>query len=324
MRALSQILENTVYSFAGILSVYLFGTALGGAVYQAWSPRLAFREVMGYLAQGLSLACLAGLWLMLVVEDIYSGVRAWIGPDVSGALMAELCAAAAVFLLPTILMGMTFSHLAQGACGKKGGLGRALGVNTIGAAVAPFLFGVVLLPALGLKAALLLVSAGYLLLVPLSVPRRPWAFSLFSVGFYGLIFLSPFSLQLVETPPGGKVVEYAEGVMASVSVVSDPNQHLHLKVNNHYQMGGTSSVFSDRRQGHIPLLLHPNPKSASVPRYGHGSDACGRPRPSRTPFRGRGAHPGNHPPPAPFQEVHRRAGEPPASSKLLSPMPGAM
>jgi len=68
-----------------------------------------------------------------------------------------------------------------------------------------------------------------------------------------------------------KVVEYAEGLMASVSVVSDPNQHLHLKVNNHYQMGGTSSVFSDRREGHIPLLLHPNPKRALFLGMGTGA-----------------------------------------------------
>jgi spermidine synthase len=271
MRALSQILENTVFSFAGILSVYLFGTALGGAVYQAWSPWHRFQVVVGYLAQILSLACLVGLGLMLLVEDIYSGIRAWIGHGVSGALVGELCAASAVFLLPTILMGMTFSHLAQGACSKERGLGRALSVNTIGGAVAPFLCGAVLLPALGLKAALVLVAVGYLLLVPIRVRRYQWAISVVSVGFCGLIYLSPLSMQFVQTPSGGKVVEYVEGVMASVSVVSDASRHLHLKVNNHYQMGGTSSVFSDRRQGHIPLLLHSNPRTALFLGMGTGA-----------------------------------------------------
>jgi spermidine synthase len=271
VRALSQILENTVYSFAGILSVYLFGTALGGAVYQAWSPRLSFRVVTGYLARALSLACIAGLGLLLFVEGIYFAVREWIGHDVFGAFGGELCATAAVFLLPTILMGMTFSHLAQAACGKKGGLGRALSVNTIGAAVAPFLFGVILLPALGLKVAFLLVAIGYLLLVPIPVRWIQWATSLVPVVFWGLIYLSPISMQFAEPPSGGKVVEYVEGVMASVSVVSDASQHIHLKVNNHYQMGGTSSVFSDRRQGHIPLLLHPNPRTALFLGMGTGA-----------------------------------------------------
>ena len=271
MRALSQILENTVYSFAGILSVYLLGTSLGGAAYQAWSPKQNFREVMGWLAQGISLTCIAGLGLLLLVERIYSGVRGWIGHGMGGAIGGELCAAAAVLLLPTILMGMTFSHLAQAACGKKGGLGRALSVNTIGAAIAPFLFGVLLLPAIGLKSALVLVAAGYLMLVPLPASRRQWMTSLVPAGFCGLLIFLPLPLQFVTPPAGGKVLEYVEGVMASVSVVSDADKHVHLKVNNHYQMGGTSSAYSDRRQAHIPLLLHMAPKKALFLGLGTGA-----------------------------------------------------
>jgi spermidine synthase len=262
VRALSQILENTVYSFAGILSVYLFGTAFGGAVYQLWSPKLRFRAVTGFLTQGLSLACIAGLGLLLLVEKIYSGIREWLGQGMAGAIGGELCAAAVVLLLPTVLMGMTFSHLAQGACWKKGGLGRALSINTIGAAIAPFVFGVVLLPVIGLKFALLLVAVGYLALVPMPVPRTQWMTSLVPVGLCGLLFALPLSIPYIIPPPYGKVVEHREGVMASVTVVEDANHHVHLKVNNHYQMGGTSSVYSDRRQAHIPLLLHPEPQKA--------------------------------------------------------------
>lgn len=262
VRALSQILENTVYSFAGILSVYLFGTALGGAVYQLWSPKLSFRAVMGFLAQGLSLACIAGLGLLLLVEKIYSGIREWLGQGMAGAIGGELCAAAAVLLLPTIIMGMTFSHLAQSACGKKGGLGRALSVNTVGAAGAPFLFGVVLLPAIGLKTALVLVAVGYLLLIPMPAPRMQWMTSLVPAGLCGILIFSPVPIPFITPPSGGQVVKHLEGVMAAVSVVSDARSHIHLKVNNHYQMGGTSSVYSDRRQAHIPLLLHPEPQKA--------------------------------------------------------------
>jgi spermidine synthase len=67
------------------------------------------------------------------------------------------------------------------------------------------------------------------------------------------------------------MVAYLEGVMAAVSVVADPGGHVHLKVNNHYQMGGTSSAYSDRRQAHIPLLLHPAPKWALFLGLGTGA-----------------------------------------------------
>jgi spermidine synthase len=262
VRALSQILENTVYSFTGLLSVYLFGTAFGGAIYQAWSPKLGSRTVTGYLVQGLSLACLAGLGMLLLVERIYAGVLEWIGQGIAGAVGGELCTAAVVLLPPTIFMGMTFSHLAQTTCGEKGGLGRALSVNTVGAAVAPFLFGVVLLPAIGLKTALVLVALGYLLLIPIPAPRTQWMTSLVPAGLCGLLVFSPLPIPFVTPPAGGKVVEHVEGVLVAVSVVSDASNHVHLKVNNHYQMGGTSSAYSDRRQAHIPLLLHPAPKKA--------------------------------------------------------------
>ena len=271
VRALSQILENTVYSFAGILSVYLLGTSIGGAAYQAWSPKQSFRVVMGWLAPGLSLACMAGMSLLLLVERIYSGVRGWIGHGMAGAIGGEFCAAATVLLLPTILMGMIFSHLAQGACGKNGGLGRALSVNTLGAAIAPFLFGVVLLPAIGLKSALVIVPLGYLMLVPMPGSRIQWAGALVPAVLCGLLFFLPLPMQFVTHTAGGKVVEYVEGVMASVSVVSDADKHLHLKVNNHYQMGGTSSAYSDRRQAHIPLLLHAAPKKALFLGLGTGA-----------------------------------------------------
>ena len=271
VRALSQILENTVYSFAGLLSAYLLGTALGGAVYQLWSPKLSFRAVTGYLAQGLSLSCLAGLGLLLRVEKIYSGMRDWLGQGMVGAIGGELCTAAVVLLLPTILMGMTFSHLAQGACGKEGGLGRALSINTVGAAIAPFIFGVVLLPTAGLKLALVLGATGYLTLIPIPSAKTQWVTSLVPIGLCGLIFFLPFSIPYITPPPDGRVVEHREGIMASVTVVEDANRYFHLKVNNHYQMGGTSSTYSDRRQAHIPLLLHPAPKKALFLGLGTGA-----------------------------------------------------
>jgi len=44
--------------------------------------------------------------------------------------------------------------------------------------------------------------------------------------------------------------------------VNDPRGNRFLKVNNRFVMGGTPSAFGDRRLGHLPLLLHPQPRSA--------------------------------------------------------------
>ncbi len=57
-----------------------------------------------------------------------------------------------------------------------------LGVNTLGAAVAPWLFGVVLLPAIGAKLALLAVAVGYLALSSARAWRVPTQWVVVATG----------------------------------------------------------------------------------------------------------------------------------------------
>jgi spermidine synthase len=64
---------------------------------------------------------------------------------------------------------------------------------------------------------------------------------------------------LVTLAPGERVLDHLEGVMAAVTIVEDGQGERHLKINNRFQMGGTSARYSDRREAAIPLLLHPAP-----------------------------------------------------------------
>jgi spermidine synthase len=127
------------------------------------------------------------------------------------------------------------------------------------------------LPVIGLTSALVLVAVGYLALAPMAATKTQWMTSLVPAGLCGLFFYLPLSIPYIIPPPHGKVVDHREGVMASVTVVEDANHHVHLKVNNHCQMGGTSSVYSDRWQAHIPLLLHTAPKRALFLGLGTGA-----------------------------------------------------
>src|SRR5206468_11329077 len=77
VRVLAQVLENTVYTFAAVLSVFLFGTSIGAALYQRFGvPQMLVREaptdaraaralpqaspgpLLGGLLGGISLSCL--------------------------------------------------------------------------------------------------------------------------------------------------------------------------------------------------------------------------------------------------------------------------
>ena len=270
IRVASQVLENTVYSFASLLSVYLIGTATGAAIYQGIGPRRNFETVLTNLLCCLAFTCLIGLAMLPYSEQIFLSLRNVAGGGIPGAIGGELGLAASVFFFPTLLMGATFSHLAQAARHPSGGVGKALSINTLGASMAPFLFGVFLLPVIGSKLCLILASIGYLLLIP-SRKWKHWLPAAIPVVLAGFLLFNPGGLKFISQVPGNRLVEHIEGVMAAVSVTEDSHSDRYLKVNNKFMMGGTATSFSDWRQGHIPLLLHPDPKKALFLGLGTGA-----------------------------------------------------
>ncbi|WP_135446510.1 fused MFS/spermidine synthase [Mangrovimicrobium sediminis] len=265
VRVLAQVLEGTVYSFAAVLTVYLLGTALGAALYQRRLDRAGEGDDWARLATTLLFAtascCLLGSAVLWLTDTIYRGIFDLLGPGDLTGLVAELAVAASVFLLPTVCMGALFSHLAQR--GKQvHGLGLVLGINTLGGALAPLLFGVLALPLLGAKLALLALCAAYLLL-PLAGLARAARWPLAVPGVLALlaILFAPLPLRFVPTQDGSQVLAYREGVVAAVAVIEEPDGNRHLAVNNHFIMGGTASRFSDHRQTHLPLLWHGEARS---------------------------------------------------------------
>jgi spermidine synthase len=266
----SQILENTIYSFAALLAVYLLGTATGAALYQRFAPHNGFKRVLSYLLQGAALLCLSCTLLLLRAESIFQWCRGLAGGGMRGAVMGEIGLAMAVFFLPTLVMGAIFSHLAQGSRHGKGGVGRALGVNTLGASLAPLVFGVWLLPAMGTKYALMAVSLGYLALIPKG-RWIDWIPATVPLGIAVVLGLHPTGFHNTALSHGHRIAAHLEGIMATVTVVADRNDDFFLKVNNKFLMGGTASRFSDARQGHIPLLLHPHPRRALFLGLGTGA-----------------------------------------------------
>ena len=223
VRVLAQILEGTVYSFAAVLAVYLLGTAVGATGYHYCARRwrragtsISEQAVNRWLLAALALACLLGTAMLWVTQAVYQIVVGFFGFGNVAAMLAELSVAVVVFLLPTLLMGATFSHLAQQALARQG-LGAALGANTFGAALAPLLFGVVLLPVLGALPTLMLLSVGYALLPGLlgGGPSN-WLVPLPALACAVLLLVVSGPLRFVSAPDGSQLLHYKEGVIAAV------------------------------------------------------------------------------------------------------------
>jgi len=255
VRVLSQVLKNTVFTYAAVLAVFLVGTAAGAAAYHHWWRHKEPRRLLTTLLCSTALACFVGMLLMTRTPAFYLFARQ-LGDSRTAVLLAELLTAAAAFALPTFCMGATFSHLAQLTRAARGHIGTAVALNTIGAALAPVVCGVVLIPFIGTKWTLVLIGASYALLLP-ARPNLKIAVPCFLACASALFT----NLGIISVPPGGKVFDYREGVMASVSVIDEENNRT-LRVDNSFQMGGTGSADAEYRHTHIPLLLHPAPRHA--------------------------------------------------------------
>lgn len=277
VRALAQLLQNTVYSFAAVLAVYLLGTALGAAAYQAlYAPRRRTgwdHPVTFWLTAAVALTCMTGTAGVLVLAPIHTWLTAAIPPAWGGAVLAEMTAAALVLGPGSIAMGALFSHLALGCRTSAGGLGRAFAANTAGGAVAPLVIGLLTVPALGVVATLVGISLVYTLLAMAFLRQR-----LLEIGMIAaapalalLLWQGGGDWRLITPPSGGHVRAHVEGVSAAASVVEDARANRFLRVNGTFTMGGTTSYALDRLQGHAALLQHPAPRRALFLGVGTGA-----------------------------------------------------
>ncbi|MGJ7486437.1 fused MFS/spermidine synthase [Variovorax sp. LT2P21] len=258
VRVLSQVTESTVYSYALLLAMYLLGTAAGAAIYQRLAHRGGDpRQVRDRLLLALAAAVLLSGLALGGADALCAWPARWIGPGAASALAGEALAAAAAMWAPTLVMGALFTHLCIEA--QSGGLplGRALALNTAGAALAPALVGVWLIPALGAPAGLALMVAGYLLLQSPVRWRRPQTVAIAAVA--GAMVLWGANLRFVDVPVGGRVLSYDDGVMAAVSVVADADGVARLRINNRAQEGSSASGLVEWRLAQLPLLLHTTP-----------------------------------------------------------------
>jgi spermidine synthase len=273
VRVLSQVTEDTVYTFALLLALYLVGTALGAFTYRPLRARSGdVSRLRNLLLVVLGLACLLSTGLLYGSEHLRDWLLQWSGGGFRPALATEGALALMAFALPTLVMGALFSHLCNEAQRAGVTFGRALGINTLGAAIAPVVFPLIVVPSLGLKLALLAVCCGYMLLGIGDTRGSPWPW-LALAACAAFARLAP-PLAFIELPEGARVISYRDGVTAAVSVIEDANGTSRLRINNRQQEGASGSRRVDGRQSVLPMLLHPAPRRALFLGVGAGNTSA--------------------------------------------------
>jgi spermidine synthase len=232
----------------------------------------------------VAVTCLLGGASLWQAEAAKAALLQALGPSMAAALAAEAGLALLAFGLPAACMGALFSQLCSDARRAGIGLGACLGANTLGAALAPVVLGVLLLPAFGAKVCLLLLVAGYAVLALRMAAQRSarhdgaWptaapAGAALAVALAAAAVWAP-PLRFIDQPEGARIVSYREGAQAAVSVVEDAQGVSRLRIDNRQQEGSSHNLLADGRQALLPLLLHPAPRQALFLGLGTGITAA--------------------------------------------------
>ncbi len=264
-RMFAQVLQNSVYSFSAILIVFLLAIGLGGVVAHILIRlQLPSRQTIKTLL--IAGAILIGL-SPLLFDALTQGLN-YIALRASWPLyLWNIFKLAAIIVFPSVLLvGAVFPYLLKIAPDIQHSPGKITGslvlFNSLGSTLGPLLAGFVFLNTIGLWASLQLIALTYVALaLYLDRPARflpSWKLSVLG----GLLF---FIVMLILAPPvvklkkGEQLLRLWQGSDGVVSVVKSEN-NLEMRLDNYYTLGDTRSALVEQMQGHIPLLIHPQPK----------------------------------------------------------------
>lgn len=283
-RMFAQVLQNSVYTFALVLAVFLLCLALAGAMINRLQRRINSVHLMfAALAFGALLVSTSPFVFLWWTDGLHfiGGNENWQGYLQQTALPALL-----IMGPPLLSSGMVFPLLAklgEGQGGHSGVLvGQLLAWNTVGAICGSLLAGFVLLDTIGLWASIRFCAISYWLCAWYWLGQRRtaegrWmlapacgillAVTLFDTGRLPIVRFDPVA-------DGESLLQVWEGSAGTVAVLRVRDE-LKIKVNNYYTLGGTASAELERLQGYLPLLLHERPRSVYMLGLGTGISAGG-------------------------------------------------
>lgn len=282
-RMFAQVLHNSVYSFAAILVVFLVSLGIGAGLASLLARRV--REPVHALL-ALLIGAGLGVGLSPFVFYIATGGLSYVAArdDWSSYMATVFGTLVGVCLLPGALVGAVLPSLLRIARSERGAgavLGRLASINTAAGVVGSLVVGFLLLDALGLWASLRSLSVVYFLtaIVVAGVAESSPTF-LRAAPILALLllasFLDPGRLPLLpefeHLKAKPRLLRVWEGRDGTVAVVMTGG-HLRITMDTYYSLGGTSVAQHEQAQGDLPLLLHPNPRSAFFLGMGTGITA---------------------------------------------------
>jgi spermidine synthase len=302
-RLLSLLLGATVYTFSIILAVFLFGLSAGSAVgsflvRRIRQPRLALAGAQVLIAASVAFtAYTLSDWLPYWPVDPWLSMNPWFSFDL------DVMRCIRAILPATLLWGASFP-LALASAAAEGEdpailSGEVYAANTAGSIAGALIFSLVLIPTIGtrggqqtligvsvaaaliaavaairpaqMKAAMKLavISAATIAIgfgLSATVSSTPW-----QVIAYGRR-VAPI-LRGINPASEAKPVFVGEGMNSSVVITDRGGQRFFYVSGKPEASSGLLDMRLQRMMGHLPALVHPQPKSVLIVGFGAGVTA---------------------------------------------------
>jgi spermidine synthase len=275
-RMFALVHENSLYSFAVVVFVFLLGLTGGAAIARSAlgrgrTPRLLLSRA--WCAAGLLVVASPLLFHRLTDGFAYVSAEGWystLGRLLVLALVTMFPACVGVGMALPLVMEMA-SPSERESAGPL--IGRVLAVNTLGAILGPLLATFLMGPLLGLWWSLVVVGSSWSWPRPARGSRAPRWSSPEALSSPDCWCSSggPAPVR-IQAASGQKLISVREGTHGTTAVIADQRDRW-ITVNNSYVLGGTAASEEERLQAHLPLLLHPSPHRVALLGIGTGITA---------------------------------------------------
>src|SRR6266446_784156 len=306
-RALALVLGSSTFAFTAILVTFLLGLAGGSALYAwRWGTRRPSVAVFGALQAGIAVLVVPILLAFERLPELLLAALRW-SHATTFVTWIQLGLSAVALLPVTLLIGATFpcavAVVARPLLRVGEAVGRIYAANTVGAVGGAVLTGFVVIPAIGVHAAIvagiimnLALAAILAATADLRPPWRwgsvgaalpaaavvaagvtPWDQRVMSSG--PAIYVGPYlrsaeasSASIGETLRSQHILFYRDGRVSTVAV-GQSGAHRYLRINGKTEGSTSLDMPTQQMVGHLPLLVHPDPRDVLVIGLGTGVTA---------------------------------------------------
>jgi len=291
-RMLVVFLRPTAYAFTIMLACVLTGIALGSALATPilrmrgrWLPVLAVIQALIGVVAVLSFNALARS------QAVADAATPWFAAIGLNTYLAPLVASSMVAMLPTmLLLGLAFPIGMSLWAGDDPSdetsrrVGAFYSLNVLGAILGSMLAGFVLLPAIGTRNSLIVVSAlatssSMALAWSQRATRPSFSYAVMALapalfGLGAIYAVEPFDVAFARFHRNETLVWRQEGVQTTVAVHDrggNPPMRIMFLDGNHQANNSPGTAFIHHRIGALPVMLHPAPTTALVIGLGGGA-----------------------------------------------------